>query len=341
MSAAITCFAPIQGLATSLDTLCAQAYGSGNKHLVGLYCQRMTLFLLCHLVPMAVLWFYSEPILARLVADAETARLAASYLRVLTCAMPGYVLFETGKRFLQAQGLFRATTYMLLVAAPCHVLLVWLLVGRLGFIGAPVAIAVTRTFIPVLFFVWVRFVHGSACRVALSRRAFANWWTMIRLSVPGMVMMEAEYLAFELMIIASSRFGTDHLAAQSILSAIATISFQVPFSVSIASSTRVASLVGAGTVDAAKVAAKVVSLIECFIEYRVRVGVGVGVSSIELADHARPLPPPASPAASTSSSTRRSDSSSPSSSPTTRPSPRWPPRSCRFSAPPPFSRAWP
>ena len=46
MTANITCAAPFQGLATSLDTLCAQAYGSGHKHLVGLQVQRMIYFLM-------------------------------------------------------------------------------------------------------------------------------------------------------------------------------------------------------------------------------------------------------------------------------------------------------
>ncbi|KAL8718165.1 MAG: hypothetical protein Q9225_004660, partial [Loekoesia sp. 1 TL-2023] len=41
MTANITGYAVYQGLATSLDTLCAQAYGSGNKKLVGLQTQRM------------------------------------------------------------------------------------------------------------------------------------------------------------------------------------------------------------------------------------------------------------------------------------------------------------
>ena len=41
MSANITGYAVYQGLATSLDTLCAQAYGSGQKKLVGLQMQRM------------------------------------------------------------------------------------------------------------------------------------------------------------------------------------------------------------------------------------------------------------------------------------------------------------
>ena len=41
MTANITGYAVYQGLATSLDTLCAQAYGSGKKKLVGLQTQRM------------------------------------------------------------------------------------------------------------------------------------------------------------------------------------------------------------------------------------------------------------------------------------------------------------
>ena len=45
MTANITGYAVYHGLATSLDTLCAQAYGSGRKKLVGLQLQRMVFFL--------------------------------------------------------------------------------------------------------------------------------------------------------------------------------------------------------------------------------------------------------------------------------------------------------
>lgn len=44
VTANITGYAVYQGLATSLDTLCAQAYGSGHKKLVGLQTQRMVDF---------------------------------------------------------------------------------------------------------------------------------------------------------------------------------------------------------------------------------------------------------------------------------------------------------
>ena len=74
---------------------------------------------------------------------------------------------------------------------------------------------------------------------------------MIRLAVPGMIMIEAEYLAFEILTLASSRFGPEALAAQSILATLASVTYQLPFSLSIASSTRIANLIGANLVSAA------------------------------------------------------------------------------------------
>ena len=40
---------------------------------------------------------------------------------------------------------------------------------------------------------------------------------MVRLALPGLVMIEAEVLAFEILTLAASYFGTTHLAAQSVL----------------------------------------------------------------------------------------------------------------------------
>ena len=56
MTANITGYAIYQGLATSLDTLCAQAYGSGRKKLVGLQMQRMVYFLWMITVPIGIVW---------------------------------------------------------------------------------------------------------------------------------------------------------------------------------------------------------------------------------------------------------------------------------------------
>ncbi|KAI9053021.1 hypothetical protein LZ554_003291 [Drepanopeziza brunnea f. sp. 'monogermtubi'] len=263
MTANISGYAIYQGLATSLDTLCAQAYGSGRKHLVGLQLQRMVYFLWALTIPIGIIWIFAENILEKMVPEKESARLAGLYLRILLIGAPGFACFESGKRFVQAQGLFSATTYVLLVAAPLNAWMNWLFVWRFnwGFVGAPIAVSVTDTLLPILLLLYVRFVDGRQCWNGFTWKAFHNWGPMIKLALPGLLMVEAEYLAFEILTLAASYFSTTHLAAQSVLSTLTALTFQIPFSTSIAASTRIANLIGATLTDAARTSAVVVMVI--------------------------------------------------------------------------------
>lgn len=128
MSVSITGYAVYQGLATSLDTLCAQAYGCGRKTLVGLHTQRMVLFLWTVTIPVATLWWFADKILMKIVPDPEVALLAGLYLKVVIVGAPGYACFESGKRYVQAQGLFSASLYVLLICAPLNAFMNWLFV---------------------------------------------------------------------------------------------------------------------------------------------------------------------------------------------------------------------
>lgn len=80
---------------------------------------------------------------------------------------------------------------------------------------------------------------------------------MIKLAIPGFLMVEAEILAFEILTLAAANFGTTTLAAQSILSTCLSIAFQFPFPLAIAASSRIANLIGSGSTAAARTAAKV------------------------------------------------------------------------------------
>ncbi|KAF2204401.1 MATE efflux family protein [Delitschia confertaspora ATCC 74209] len=267
MTASITGYAVYQGLATSLDTLCAQAYGSGRPHLVGLQLQRMLCFLMVVTVPICIIWLFGDEIISLIVPEKETARLAGLYLKILITGAPGYAAFEAGKRFLQAQGLFSATTYILLICAPLNAIMnytfVW--VFEWGFIGAPIAVAVTENIMPLLLFLYVYFIDGKQCWGGFDRRALKNWMPMIKLALPGLVMVLAEFLAFEILTLSASWLGTTPLAAQSLLSTITAITFQIPFPISVAASTRVANLIGATLSDPAKVAARVALVFACVV----------------------------------------------------------------------------
>ncbi|KAJ5159446.1 transporter [Penicillium canariense] len=259
MTASITGNAVYSGLATSLDTLCAQAYGSGKRKLVGLQMLRMVYFLWLVTIPIAVLWYFSEHILAKIVPEKRVAEMAGLYLKIALLGTPGYACFESGKRYLQAQGVFSASLYVLIVCAPLNAFLNWFFVWKLqwGFIGAPIAVVITETLLPIGLFAYIYFCVGSECWCGFTKRAFDNWGPMIRLALPGLIMVEAECLAFEVLTLASSYLGTSELAAQAILSTISSITWQIPFPLSIAGSTRIANLIGASLVGAAKTTAKV------------------------------------------------------------------------------------
>lgn len=261
MTANITGYAVYQGLATSLDTLCPQAYGSGKKKLVGLQMQRMIYFLWAVTIPIAVIWLLADKILLAIVPERAVAELGGLYLKIVLCGAPGYAAFEAGKRFVQAQGMFSASLYVLLILSPFNAFLNWFMVWKLnlGFIGAPIAVAITDNLLPLGLFIYVRFFskNGMSCWNGFTKKAFHNWDPMVKLALPGVIMVEAEVLAFEILTFAASRFGVEVLAAQSILATLTNITFQIPFPLSIAASTRVANLIGATLADAAKLTTKV------------------------------------------------------------------------------------
>ena len=274
MSASITGYSVYFGLATSLDTLCAQAYGSGKKQLVGLQLQRMVYFLWLITIPIAIIWAAGPQILQLITPEKEIAAMAGRYLRVLIAGAPGYAAFEAGKRYVQAQGLFRATLYVLLFVSPLNVFLHWLFVWHFqwGYIGAPIALVIVENLLPICLVLYVRFVDGMECWSGFSMKAFQNWGPMVKLALPGLVMVLAEFLAFEILTLTSSYISATHLATQSILATISTLTYQIPFPISVAASTRIANLIGATLTDAGKTAAKValvaavgVGLVNCIL----------------------------------------------------------------------------
>jgi MATE family multidrug resistance protein len=93
-------YAIFEGMATALDTLCSQAYGSGRLTDVGMAIIRFLIFVHCVAVPIGALWLSSEAMLRALVPSAELAANAGSFLRWSLIGVPGYASFEGGKRYM-------------------------------------------------------------------------------------------------------------------------------------------------------------------------------------------------------------------------------------------------
>lgn len=85
------------------------------------------------------------------------------------------------------------------------------------YIFTPIAIAITNLLLPILLILYVRLISGGACWLDLGTRDFRNWGSLVWLALPGLVMVEAKWVAFEVSKLESRYSGTIHLAARGAL----------------------------------------------------------------------------------------------------------------------------
>ena len=129
-------------------------------------------------------------------------------------------------------------------------LLVWDPRIGLGFIGAPLSVVITDWVMCIMIMVYIFAIDGWQCwpkEGIFNKKCFTHWQKMLDLSLPGVIMVEAEWLAFEIITFTASKFGTEVLAAQSVISTTCVLFYQIPFAFSIAASTRVAWYIGAAS----------------------------------------------------------------------------------------------
>ncbi|OJJ77295.1 hypothetical protein ASPBRDRAFT_114925 [Aspergillus brasiliensis CBS 101740] len=262
MFAMVTAWMIALGGTTALDTLASSTFtGSSNKHDLGILLQRGFLVLGLFYVPVAIVWACSEPVFLLLGQDPQLSRDSA---RFLTCLIPGglgYIYFEAMKKYLQAQGIMRPGTYVLLITVPFNALLNYLFcyTFHMGLLGAPIATGISYWLSFALLVLYARFIAGSECWGGWSRKAFENLGTFARLAFLGVVHVGTEWWAFEIVALAAGRLGTIPLAAQSVIMTADQVLNTIPFGVGVATSSRVGSLLGsrdaAGASRAANAAA--------------------------------------------------------------------------------------
>ncbi|KAI3396339.1 hypothetical protein diail_12305 [Diaporthe ilicicola] len=247
----------LEGMATALDTLCAQAYGSGHKVGVGLHIQRMMALMGLSLVPVGLVWIFSPWILPLFVKQHHLAVKAGVFLQYSLVGLPGYGAFEAGKRFLQAQGDCNVGMIVLIICAPVNAgLSYWLAFPMgMGLSGAALGSALSNNLRFILLFLYIMSPMGKwshVCWGGLSSDALRGWGPMVSLSFAGVIVLLGEWAAFEILTFSTSYLSTDHLAAQTLLTTAIVVVWHIPFSISVALSTRIGHLIGGGHVETAR-----------------------------------------------------------------------------------------
>lgn len=185
------------GGTTALDTLCSSSFtGSKNPHELGILLQRAFVVLGAMYIVVAVLWWNSEPLFLLLGQEEGLSRDSALFLRCLIPGGLGYIYFECVKKYLQAQGIMKAGTYVLTITVPVNIALNYLFVYTLGFglIGAPFATGISYwlSFFGVL--VYARFVNGWDAWGGWSKECLCRMGIFARLAALGFIQVGTEWV---------------------------------------------------------------------------------------------------------------------------------------------------
>ncbi|KIY65757.1 MATE efflux family protein [Cylindrobasidium torrendii FP15055 ss-10] len=290
MTANVSGLSIIQGFSSALDTMLPSAWTSSQPRLVGLWCQRMVVVMAVLCIPIMSVWLNAEAILLAVKQDPEVAHLAAVYLRWLTLGLPAYAFNSISRRYFQSQGLFAAPTRINFIVAPINVVLNYLLVWgpdaiRLGFIGAPIATAISFNLVSILSICYGLFYTAPTAWHPLSHRMVTSLPILVKLGLGGVGQVASEWWAWELVGLSASlqvilhldRLGPVALATQSVLLVSCSTTYQAPFALSIASSVRIGNLLGEGNAKRAGVASNtsllmslLISAVSCSILFGLR-----------------------------------------------------------------------
>ena len=203
MTASVTGYSILQGFASTLDTVLPSAWTSDQPQLVGLWSQRMTVIMSIILIPIASIWFNAEYLLLLLRQDPDVASLSALYLRWALLGLPAYSFNQISRRYFQSQGHFSVPTRVTVVVAPINALLNYLLVWgpesiRLGFIGAPIATAISFNLISIFSIMYGMFWVPKTAWYPLSRRIFTSLGILVQLGIAGVGQTASEWWSWEL-----------------------------------------------------------------------------------------------------------------------------------------------
>ncbi|KAJ2447869.1 ethionine resistance protein [Coemansia sp. RSA 2424] len=242
---------PCVGLACALETFCSSAFtASRDKTRVGFHMQRGLVAVTIQLLPTVLLFGFIDTLLQKMGQEPEVAALCGQFLRVWLIGSWPLVAFECLKRFVQAQGIMQASTWVMAIVAPLHMFnsyaLVWSPTFGLGFIGAPLATAISSW---LMFFLLVAYIAFSKARAAwggFSLDCLDGIWEFYRLAIPSAAMMACSWAAFELVTFGSSMFGSVTLAAQACIFTAMSLTYQTPAAIGSAAAARVGNSLGQG-----------------------------------------------------------------------------------------------
>ncbi|KAH7667361.1 multidrug resistance protein MATE family protein [Dioscorea alata] len=257
------------GMASALETLCGQAFGAGQRHMLGIYLQRSWVVLLACAIVLLPLFIFTAPILRLLGQENSIASMAGTISLWFIPIIFSYVFYFTFQMYLQSQSKNIIIAYYAAFSLGVHILLSWFLVSKLSF-GLPGAMStlIVAIWIPNIgLFVYVACGGCPETWTGFSLSAFRSLWPVVRLSLSSgaMICLELWYNTILILLTGHMKDAEVAIDALSICLNINGWELMISLGFLSASGVRVANELGAGSAKRAKFSIVVVVITSLLI----------------------------------------------------------------------------
>ncbi|KOM31704.1 hypothetical protein LR48_Vigan01g125900 [Vigna angularis] len=244
------------GMGSALETLCGQAYGAGQVHMLGVYMQRSWVILNATAILLTLLYVFAAPLLRAIGQTAAISAAAGEFAVWMIPQLFAYAMNYPMQKFLQAQSRIMVMAWIAAAALVLHIVFSWLLMLKLGWgmVGAAVVLNASWWFIDVG---QLAYILSGTCGEAwsgFSLKAFHNLWGFVRLSLASAVMLCLEVWYFMALILFAGYLKNAEVSvdALSICMNILGWTIMVSFGLNAAVSVRVSNELGASHPRTAK-----------------------------------------------------------------------------------------
>ncbi|KAB2023703.1 hypothetical protein ES319_D06G037200v1 [Gossypium barbadense] len=254
-------FGLLLGMASALETLCGQAFGAKEYHMLGIYMQRSWIVLLLCCFLLLPFYVFATPVLKLLGQPDDVAEMSGV---VAIWMIPLHFSFAFQfplQRFLQSQSKTAVLAYVSFVALGVNVLTSWVFVNVLdwGVIGASLALDISWWVGALGLYSYTVLGGCPLSWTGYSMEAFNGLWEFLKLSAASGVMLCLENWYYRILILMTGYLSNATLAvdALSVCMSINGWELMIPLAFLAATGVRVANELGAGNWEAAKFATKV------------------------------------------------------------------------------------
>lgn len=140
-----------------MDTIVSQAHGAKNYRIIGISFQNSLVVVTFVSIPIALLWWFTEPILVLLSQDPIVAQGAGLYNRLSIPGLIPCLYYRAIAQYLQNQRILYPAVIAGVTGIIVSVALNWFLMFglKMGFVGAPIAGSITFAFMAATLWIYV------------------------------------------------------------------------------------------------------------------------------------------------------------------------------------------